>query len=197
MEAEQVIDKILSDAKAEAQKIAGRADAEAAAEQTDHDAQLGEYREQTKELAKDAAGDEKSHIMAAGRMEVAKEYLAEKRKILDEVFDQAREQIRNLSDDEYRKLMTKLMIEAIETGDEEVVVDNNETRIGLDFIKEVNRKLGPGFQGNLRLANEKQNVEGGFLLRRGKIKTNVSLTVLIEQARKDLEIELAQTLFAS
>lgn len=197
MEAEQVIDKILSDAKAEAQKIAGRADAEAAAEQTDHDAQLSEYSEQTKELAKDAAEDEKAHIMAAGRMEVAKEYLAEKRKILDEVFDQAREQIRNLSDDEYRKLMTKLMIEAIETGDEEVVVDNNETRIGLDFIKEVNRKLGPGFQGNLRLANEKQNVEGGFLLRRGKIKTNVSLTVLIEQARKDLEIELAQTLFAS
>ena len=38
---------------------------------------------------------------------------------------------------------------------------------------------------------------GGFLLQRGKVRTNVSLTVLVEQARKDLEIEVAKDLFST
>jgi len=196
MEAEQVIDKILSDAGAEAKKMADQADGKTAADQADHERRLSEYKQQTKVLARDAAKDEKAHILAGGRMEIAKEYLAEKRKILDEVFLNASDQIQNLPDDQYRKLMARLMIEAIETGDEEVVVDNNDTRIDLEFIKQVNRKLGPGYQGNLRLAQAKQDIGGGFILKRGKISTNVSIAVLIDQARKNLEIELAAQLFA-
>jgi vacuolar-type H+-ATPase subunit E/Vma4 len=91
--------------------------------------------------------------------------------------------------------MTKLMLDAVETGDEEVIVDKNEKRIDQEFIKHINRELGSGFKGNLRLANEKQNLGAGFILRRGKIKTNVSLDVLLERARKELEIELAKELF--
>jgi len=195
MEAEQVIDKILSDANEQAKKIDDQAKEKLDTEQAEHDSRLREYKDQTVAIAKEAAQDEKAHILAGGRMKIAKEYLAEKRKILDEVFDNARDQIQNLPDEQYRKLMTRLMLEAVETGDEEVVVDNNETRIDLDFIKEVNRKLGPGFQGNLRLARENQDIKGGFILKRGKIKTNVSINVLIDQARKDLEIELAAELF--
>lgn len=195
MEAEQVIDKILSDAGAEAKKIADQAKQKDDAEQKAHDAELSEYKQQTAATAKKAAEDEKSHILAAGRMQIAKEYLAEKRKMLDDVFEKARDQIRNLPDDEYKKLMTKLMLQAVETGDEEVVVDKEEERIDLNFVKEINRKLGPGYRGNLRLAAQKQNLCRGFILRRGKIKTNVSIDVLLGQARKDLEIELAARLF--
>ncbi|MHC4338465.1 MAG: V-type ATP synthase subunit E, partial [Planctomycetota bacterium] len=83
----------------------------------------------------------------------------------------------------------------VETGDEEVIVDNNETRINQNFIKQINRKLGTGYKGNLRLASEKQSLGGGFVLRRGKIKNNVSFEVLLAQARKELEIELAKELF--
>ena len=195
MEAEQVIDKILSDARAQAEETAGQAKAKEAAEQAKHNARLSDYKKQSKVIAKDAASDEESHLLAAGRMEIARDYLAEKSKILNDVFEQARERIENLPDEEYRKLMTKLMIEAIETGDEEVVVDKKETRIDLNFVKEVNRQLGPGYQGNLRLAQTKQDIGGGFILKRGKISTNVSIGVLVDQARKDLEIELAAQLF--
>ena len=130
-------------------------------------------------------------------MDVAKEYLTQKRKILDEVFAQGKTQIRNLPDDEYRKLMKKLLHDAVETGDEEIIVDNNETRIDQDFIKEINRELGPGYRGNLRLSQEKAKLGAGFILRRGKIKNNVSLDVLLSQARKQLEIDLAKELFGN
>jgi len=45
------------------------------------------------------------------------------------------------------------------------------------------------------LSDERQDLRGGFVLRRGKIKNNVSFEVLLNQARKKLEIELAKELF--
>ncbi|GAG46471.1 unnamed protein product, partial [marine sediment metagenome] len=63
------------------------------------------------------------------------------------------------------------------------------------FIKLLNRDLGPGYKGNLRLSQKRQDLGGGFILKRGKINTNVSVAVLISQARKELETQLAKDLF--
>ena len=195
MEAKEVVEKILADAKAEAEKIKKQADEKEAAEQAKLQEQLDEYKKQTEALAQKAGKDKKLHLLAAARMDIAKEYLAEKRKMLDEVFAQARKRLQDLPDDDYRKLMTKLMLGAVETGDEEIIIDKEEARIDQAFIKRVNSKLSPGQKGNLRLAKERLNLGGGFILRRGKIKNNVSLEVLLAQARKELEIELAKELF--
>ena len=195
MDAEQVVEKILADAKAEAEKIKKQADDKEAAEQAKLNEQLGKYNKQTELLAQKAGEDKKAHLLAAARMDIAKDYLAEKRKILDEVFAQARQKLQNLPDGEYRKLITRLMLKAVETGDEEVIIDNNEKRIDQKFIEQINRQLGPGYKGNLRLADVRQNLGGGFILKRGKIKNNVSIEVLLAQARKELEIELAKKLF--
>jgi len=196
MEAEQVVEKILADAKAEADKIKKEAEEKEAAEQAKLAEQLDEYKKQTEILAQKAGEDEKSHILAAARMDIAKEYLAEKRKILNEVFEQARRQLQDLPDEEYRALIKKLILDAVETGDEEVVVDTNEGRINHEFIKQINRELGPSYKGNLRLSDQRQDLGAGFILKRGKIKTNVSMEVLLGQARKELEIELAKELFS-
>ena len=195
MEAEQVVEKILADARAEADKIKKQADEKEAGEQDKLSQQLDEYKKQTGILAQQAGEDEKSHILAAARMNIAKEYLAEKRKILDEVFEQARQQLQNLPDEEYQALIKKLLLEAVETGDEEVVVDTNEGRISEDLIKEVNQQLGSDRNSNLKLSDQRQNLGAGFILTRGKIKTNVSIEVLLNQARKELEIQLAKELF--
>jgi len=197
MDAEQVTDKILADAKAQAEEIKKQADEKEAAEQARLDEQLAEYEKQTESLAHKAAEDEKMHLLAAARMDIAKEYLAEKRKILDEVFEKTTEQLINIPDERYRQLMAELITEAVETGDEEVIVDKKEKRINHEFIKQINRKLGPGYHGNLRLSDEKQDIGAGFILRRGKIKTNVSINVLLTQAQKELEIELARELFGN
>jgi len=196
MEAQQVIQKILSDAKAEADKIIKEAEAQAAAEKAEAEAQLVEYRKQAESLAKQAAEDEKSHILAAARMEAAREFLAEKTRILDAVFKRAEQRLTELPDNEYRELMGRLMVEAAETGEEEVLIGKNESRIDQSFINVVNGKLGGDKKGNLKLASERHDLPGGFVLRRGKIKTNVSPAVLLEQARNALVIDLAKSLFS-
>jgi V/A-type H+-transporting ATPase subunit E len=195
MEGRQVIEKILADAKAEAEKIKKQAEEKEAAEQAKLDEQLSEFRKQTDIIAQKAGEEKKAHLLAAARMDIAKQLLAEKRKILDEVFAQARQQVENLSDEQYCKLMTKLMLEAVETGDEEVIIDKNEKRIDQKFIKNINQQLAPGRKGNLRLSDERANLGGGFILKRGKIKKDVSVEVLLAQARRELETELAKELF--
>jgi len=195
MEAVQVVDKILADAKAEAAKIKKQAEENEAAEQAKLSKQLDEYNKQTEIMAKKAGEDEESHILAAARMDIAKQLLAEKRRILDEAFKQARQQLRDLPDEEYRALFTKMMLETVETGDEEVIVDKNDNRINQDLIDQVNQKLSSKEKGNLKLSAEKQDIGAGFILKRGQIKTNVSLDVLLDQARKELEIDLAKELF--
>lgn len=196
MDAEQVVEKILADAKAEAEKLKKQADEKEAAEQAKLNEQLDEYGSQTKALADRLGNEKKLHLLAAARMDIAKEFLAEKSRILDEVFAQAQTQLQNLPDEQYRELIRNLMLEAVETGDEEVILDKDETRIDEKFIKQINQKLGRGSKGNLKLSKERQKLGGGFVLRRGKIKNNVSLDVLLARARKELEIELAKELFS-
>ena len=195
MEAQQVIDKILAEAESEAEQIKQKADGKVKAEQEKLGQQLAEYKEQTGVLAEKAGEEKKEHILSAARMQIAKELLAEKAAIIDEVFIQAQAKVQNLPDEDYKKMMSKLMLEAVETGDEEVIVDINEKRIDQGLIEQVNKQLSSRNKGNLKLADEKQNLVAGFILRRGKIKNNVSLPVLLGQARKELEIDLAKMLF--
>jgi len=195
MDAENVVAKILADARAEAEKVKNQAREKQAAEQAKLDEQLAQYSKQTDALAQKAAEEEKSHLLAAARMQIAKELLTEKRRILDEVFEQARRQLLNLPDRQYRQVIAGLMVRAVETGNEEVVVDKNEKRIDQELVNQVNQRLAGQNKGNLRLSDQRQELGGGFILKRGKIRTNVSFEVLLNQARKELEIELAKELF--
>jgi V/A-type H+-transporting ATPase subunit E len=147
-------------------------------------------------MAKQAAEDEKSHLLAGARMDAAREYLGEKAKLLDEIFAQVSQRVGELSDDEYRQLMAKLMVEAVETGDEQVVAARNDSRVDQRLVGDVNNTLRERGKGNLTLAEDKHDLHGGFVLRRGRIRTNVSIDVLVEQARNDLVMELARDLFS-
>lgn len=192
MDGKRVIEKILSDARAEADKIKKDADAKLSQQKGETNKRLDEYREQTDALAQKAGEDAKQRVLSAARMELAKGNLAERAKILDEVFVDVHQQLKKLADDKYRKLMAKLMAGAIETGDEEVIIDKSEKRIDQSLIDKVNSQK----KSNLKFTGYRETIGGGFILKRGKIKNNLSIGVLLELAREQLEIELAEKLFA-
>ena len=196
MNAEHVVNKILSEAKQQAEAI-GR---EAAEKRDQHNRQLEQelssYRQETQRLADEAGEDRRSRMLAAARMQNARALLAAKTEILDEVFKKAEDRIVGLPDEPYKALISRLMVQAVETGDEEVIVGKDERRITADLIKQVNRQLGTGFKGNLRLAETRASIKGGFILSRGRVQMNASVEVLIDQVRETMESELAATLFA-
>lgn len=196
MDATGIIEKILADANAESDKIRTDAEQQLSLEQSRLDNYLKQYSDKTQVLAQKAADDKRAQMLAAARMANAKVQLKQKRALLDEVFAKAAQQLADLDDEQYKTLVKKLILKAVETGDEEVVVDTNEKRIDHEFIKQVNRELGPGYHGNLRLSEQRQDIGCGFILKRGKISNNVSVQVLIEEARNELEAEIAKKLFS-
>jgi V/A-type H+-transporting ATPase subunit E len=157
--------------------------------------ELEKYNQQTLEMAEKAADDKKSRMLAAARMQIAKDYLAGKADILDKVFNKAKDQIKNMADNDYKTLVSKLLLNAVETGDEEVIVDQNEKRIDQQFISNINQKLDSKIKHELKLSDTKRNISAGFILKKGRILTNASLDMLIATARQQLEIELAKELF--
>ena len=197
MNAEQVVEKILSQAKAEAAAIVADAQDKVAAQRSALEAELAEFDTKTTELADRAAEDKLQRMLAGARMNNAKRLLAARVQLIDDIFAQARQAVNQLPDEAYLSLMMTLMKQAVETGDEEVIVGKGETRIPADFIKRVNRELGTGFKGSLRLAETKADIGGGFMLARGKVRINAATEVLIERLRESMEIELSRELFSN
>jgi len=76
-----------------------------------------------------------------------------------------------LPEADYRELMAKLMVEAVETGDEQVVAGTNESRVDDKLVADVNQRLEGQGKGNLTLAEDRHGLRGGFVLRRGRIRT--------------------------
>ena len=196
MNAEQVVNKILSDAREQAEVIAEQAARQSDTQKRQLEQELSAYLAETDRLAKEAAEDKRSRMLAAARMENSRALLAAKVKLLNEVFARAETQIAQLPDETHKALMTKLIVKAVQTGDEEVIIGKNERRINDEFIKQVNRELGPGFRGNLRLSSERLDIKGGFILSRGKVRINASVEVLVSRLREAIETELAAELFA-
>jgi len=196
MNAEQVVNKILSEAQQQAAAIAQEAQQKNEAVKRQFEQELSACRAETDRLAKEAAEDKRLRMLAAARMNNNRALLAAKVELLNEVFKRAEQRVVQMPDDAYQALMSKLMIAAVQTGDEEVIIGKNERRINDDLIKQVNRQLGTGFKGNLRLSDKRADIKGGFILSRGKVQMNASVEVLIERLRETMETELAAELFA-
>lgn len=196
MDAEQVVTKILSEAKAQAEAIVSETKAKVSTQKSELDKELAEFAADTKAKAEKAATETKEQMLAKARMDVRKEYLTAKVALLDELFASAIDKVNGMESKSYTELMTKLMVKAVEDGSEEVLVGKDDSRIDNELIKQVNRELGTGYKGNLRLAADSANIAGGFVLRRGNIRINVSTDVLVGQVRDKLEMELAEELFS-
>ena len=196
MNADQVVDKILSEARQEAQKILDEARAKVEATQEEMRRKMADFEKETEAMAAAAAEDKRQRMLAAARMQSARDMLKAKTDLLDEVFRQVEDRIVQLPAEQYITLMVRLMTKAVETGDEEVIIGTKETRITADVIKQVNRQLGDGGKGNLRLSDTRADIKGGFILSRGKVQVNASVEVLVAQLREATELEIAEKLFS-
>lgn len=195
MNAEQVVQKILTEANAQAEKIVNEAKAKAAELKAGLDTEMADFDARTAQLAQDAADDKLQRMLAGARMDSAKQMLAAKVEVLNEVVDRAKKAVNELPDEEYLSWVMTRMKQAVESGDEKVIVGKNENRINDSFIKKVNRELGVGFKGNLQLSAERGDFSGGFILSRDKIQINVTTDVVIDNLYESMQIELSQILF--
>jgi len=197
MALENIINRILDDAKKKADEIKGEARVEA-------DRIADEARKKAKSLkdnilaeAEAEAKKEEKRILSLARLEAKNMVLAQKRAVINAVFDEVLKKLKSLTDDEYRDLIKKMLLKVgIEEGEELIVSPDDRKRINNDFLKEINKALrSQGKKGELRFSDEEREIEGGFILKKGKVEFNNSFSVLVEAVREDLEPKIAENLF--
>jgi V/A-type H+-transporting ATPase subunit E len=81
----------------------------------------------------------------------------------------------------------------VESGDEEVLIGEGEKRIDQAFLDSVSKEIGKG--EGLKLADERRPIQGGFVLRSGRVETNCALKTVLREAREQLETDVAAILF--
>jgi len=187
----KVAQRILDEAKEQAEKL--RAEAKARAEKI-----LADAKSETEEIcrradqdAADAAKRRREHLQAQERMRQTKAELTEKGRVLDELFGSALTPDA-LDAETYRERIKQMLRRAARPGEQEVVVGENEKIIDQTLLNEAASGLDAV---QLTLSQQRAPIAGGFILRRGPIEINASSDALARIAREKLEASIANRLF--
>ena len=173
---------ILAEAKREADAVLSRAREKAETE-----------RARLRARAKQRSEEEKNRIVTLAKLSARRDLLTEKQGLIDRVFEETRKRIVAMPADEYGSFIKGLLKRTIETGEEEVIVGEVERRIDQQLLDDVSRELGK--PGGLKLSSDRRPIDGGFILRRGRMETNCALDTIIRDARERLETDVAGILF--
>ena len=195
MAIEDIIRQIGDDAMAKSDGMlsGARAEAEVVIEKARKNAER--FRAEAMRKAEEGAKEHARRIETLAGLELRKDILKEKKSLIAEAFEKAEDKIANPPCAEYLAFLKPIIIDAVESGSEEIVPSKKHRSMFTSaFLDELNSELGSP-NGRLRLSEDSGDFSGGFILREGKKETNLTLKSLFGTERDRLEPEVAGTLF--
>ena len=220
---EKITEKIILEARADAEKITDEARKKALAVSKEY----AEKASAVKNTLDEAALEEANAIAVRTKasLENAKRtaLLAEQAEIIDEVFYEAYKSIRELNDEKYIAFLTTLAVSALtEMSDaaeknlelygpdedcEEVekyeilLCKSNRDKCGDALLEAIHHsiigRVPPEVVEKLVVSGENANIDGGLILRYGSIESNCSLALLFERTRASIEGQVSRLLFSA
>ncbi len=197
MALEDIINRILSDAKKAADDIKAEATAEADKIKNEAKVEADAKKAALIAEAKTEAERESKRLLSLARLEAKNAVLAKKRSMIDSVFAGALSKVQSLPKEEYEGLVKKMILASSLEGDEEIILSpSDKDKMGEGFVKDVNAALKTkGNKAELKLSKESRKTDGGFILKSGKIEINSTFPVLIEMLRESIEPRVIGVLF--
>ena len=123
--------------------------------------------------------------------------LAEKQKLIAEMFDKAEVYVKKMPEDVYFKLITNMVKKYTVKGKDGEIIFNKEDRgrLPAGYIKTLSAAAEEK-GGRLTLSDNTANIDGGFILSYGGIEENCSITALIDDARENMQDDIQKLLFS-
>lgn len=190
---ERILEEARSQAETNIERAKEQADAIIETAQKDADSRKNKILEK----ARQDAVELKKRLRSVAELEARKKKLQAKQEIIEEAFNAAIEKLSALSDEEYKKIITQMIISSVETGTEEIILSpKDKKKLSPDFIQKINKELASKkIKGNLTLSKETRDIKGGFILKSGDIETNNSFEALIRMKREEIEPDVVKALF--
>ena len=174
------IDRILGEARAQAEETAARYKAQAEAE--------------TKELSERnnrAAAEREERLVSMAQMESRKTLLAARQEMVEKAYNRALDKLSRLPEAQYADVLADLLAEASSTGKEEAVFSAKDQKVGKIAVGKANAK--PGL--HLTIAKDTADIRGGFLLRDRNVEVNCAFETLVRLARAETSGAVVKALF--
>ncbi len=187
MALKEITEHILNDGQAKGVEI--KKNAEQGAKVILDEAKASAEREREKILreAQKKAKEERKRIIAMARLEARNTILTAKQNQVEVVFKSVLQDLDSLSDSEYKELVKRLLRKAVKGGEEVIVNERDRNRINASLLAEID--------GSIALSNEIRDIDGGFILKTGRIETNNSFNSLISAVREEIEPKIVEVLF--
>jgi V/A-type H+/Na+-transporting ATPase subunit E len=190
-------ERLLSDAKMMASTIDNEARAKADEIVKGAKQKAGALIENNKVKAEKDGRDKYERMISKAQLDIRNKALETKQQSIERVLKLSIDKINSMGQEEYSSFIEKLLINSIETGDEEVIFSiKDKARVDLGLVEKVNAALtASGKKGMLKLSSETANIPSGFLLRRGGLEINCSIESILRVLKDDLEGKLSGLLF--
>ena len=188
MSKEGIVERILSDAEERAQAII--ATAQSRAEEIIAEARESVKRDETgvkAEVAEKCAAI-KSGKEAEARLDSAKVLLAQKRRVIDSIYERALAGLKELKKADAVAFADKILQEYAEEGDTIAFAPD------FKYAQEVSR-LDICAEKKLKISLNAEDVDGGFVLRGKTADKDVSYRALLSADREDMQVEIAAAVF--
>ena len=193
---EIITKRILEDAEKEALaiKATGQQQASVLLDKAKEIALAEEQAEQQKTIVQ--AEEENRRILIASEMTVRRETLAYKRQLLDKVYQEALAKLVQLDEATWVALITKIVCDNIETGQEAVRFAAQDQKRGAALLPQLNVALkAKGLTAELTLDSTVGDFSGGVVLVGKYTEINASYEALLKSVRDTSETEVATLLF--
>lgn len=185
---EDIVNRILSDAEAEAENIVASAEARAKEILSEARARADRERAETEEECSARAKRIFDGKAAEARLDSAKILLAEKRRIIDVIYERALERLLALNERDSLRYLEGLLEDNAEEGDEIILAENFAYDKGAKALAIVRER-------KLTFSNERAKISGGCILRGKKSDKDLSFSALLEADKEEHQAEIAAKLF--
>lgn len=187
---QEIIERILADAEAEAEEILRtareRADGIIAVARERADSELAETEVEANSRARRILEGK----AAEARLDSAKIMLAEKRRVMEQIYERALNRLLNMNERDSLEYLEKLLLEHAEEGDEIVFAKNFAYAVGAAALPVVKKR-------KLTISAERAEISGGCILRGKLCDKDLSYGALLNADKEEYQAEIALKLFTS
>ena len=194
---EKITAKILSDAQADIDQLNAQTQEKADAIARQARAQADKETADILARGQKAADERLERLSSAAQMEKRKLALAAKQEVLGEAFDLALDKLCSLPEEDYIALLTRLAVEASETGKEQLIFSEaDRARVGKQVVIAANEQLEKaGKPAKLTLSEEARPFQGGLYVQDGSVEVNCTFAALLRVQREHTAKDVAAILF--
>ncbi len=182
---QNLIDKIISDAKKEAEGIvaASQKEADNIIKEAENAARLEEKR--LNALSDNEAQKAAAKEISSAEMRARQLILKQKRQCLDDIIDEAENYLCSLSGQEYEDTIFKMLKNSEYGQGCEVILSKRDKEAMEEKLKDM----------GYNVSGETRDIEGGFVVKKGDIEYNYSFKSMIMVQREEISYLASEILF--